>query len=330
MLTFTDLRQAQLTGPTFLTIGNFDGLHRGHQLLLERLRTLAQHQVGGQGKSALITFDPHPLSVLRPELQQQLLTTPSERLMLAAHLGIDVGVLLPFTPEFAKLDARSFVMQLKEHLGLAGMVVGPDFALGRNRGGDIPALRELGAEMDFFVEVLEPVEWAGKPARSSLIRQMISEGDVSSASELLGRHYRVCGPVTQGDQRGRTIGIPTANLRVAPNKLLPDDGVYATIAHLCLPTAAYSFKSVTNIGVRPTVDGIHHRVETHLLDFPPHELIDNLYGQVLCVDFVQRLRGERRFLNVEALVAQIRSDIRHGRAVLASAMTPKSDLSQPC
>jgi riboflavin kinase/FMN adenylyltransferase len=320
MLTFRDVRQAQGLGPTYLTIGNFDGVHRGHQALIDRARTLAAAHPSGRGRAALLVFDPHPLAVLRPEKPYALLTSPNERLMLAAGHGSEIGVIHPFNPDTAQMEARTFVDLLCHHLGIVGLVVGPDFALGRNRSGDIPSLRHMGEDLGFSVHVMEPVEWRGRIVRSSVIRSLLQEGDVGEAADLLGRFYSVTGEVQQGDQRGRTIGIPTANLHPPSNKLLPADGVYATLAHHCTANRAYTFASVTNIGVRPTVDGMHHRIEAHLLDFPPPELVDDLYGEILTLEFVERLRGERRFAGLDALVAQIHADIAHARSLFAGRL----------
>ncbi len=315
MHTYDDIRQAAIPGPTFVCIGNFDGVHLGHQALLQRARALAA-AAGNGAQSAIVTFDPHPFAVLRPGTSLLKLTTPGERLLAAAALGIDIGVVHPFTRDTAQTEPRAFVEMLVRHLGMAGLVVGPDFALGRNRSGDIPMLRALGEEVGYAVETVEPVAWNGIAARSSAVRDALAAGDVAAAAGLLGRAYAVTGPVQQGDRRGRTIGIPTANLGYAEDKLLPADGVYATIARLCQQQQAYAFASVTNIGVRPTVDGMHHRVEAHLLDFPPRELPDDLYGHVLTVEFVARLRGEQRFAGLDALVAQIHQDVEQARALL--------------
>ncbi len=267
-------------------------------------------------QTAIVTFSPHPFTVLRPGVPLLTLTTPNERLYLAAALGVEIGVVHPFTRETTQLSAREFVELLQTHLGMAGLVVGPDFALGRNRSGDIPALRALGSELGFIVEVVDPIERNGVAARSSTIRDLLAAGDVEGATALLGRPYSVTGEVARGDQRGRLMGSPTANVAVPAGKLLPGNGVYATITRLCTPTRAWGFNSVTNVGVRPTVDGQHHRVEAHLLDFPPPELPDNLYGEILSVEFIARLRGEKRFENLEALSAQIQYDIAHARLML--------------
>lgn len=272
MHTIDDVRKLHAAGPTVLTIGNFDGIHRGHQALLRRMVSLAQalSQAGDvTAQTAMLTFDPHPLSVLRPDQPHFLLTTPAERLELAAACGIDLGIVQPFNLETAQLSPRAFMELMVRHLGLAVLVVGPDFALGRNRSGDIAALRDLGAEMGFSVEVLEPVETGQHPVRSSRVRELLRTGSVDDAATVLGRAYRVAGPVVLGDQRGRQVGIPTANVHVPANKLLPADGVYATRTIITTFDRVYRFNSATNVGVRPTVDGVHRRVETHILDFPP-------------------------------------------------------------
>lgn len=314
MQVFLDVRQAELPGPTAVTIGNFDGLHRGHQALLRQVRSAAAAL--SQGRAGLLTFSPHPFAVLRPDFPHYVLTTPQERLALAAEVGMDFGVIQPFTLELAALEPRAFMALLQRHLGLAALVVGPDFALGRNRAGDIPALRALGNEMGFAVVTIEPEEWQGKAVRSSIIRHCLSDGNVAEAAELLGRLYRVPGVVRPGDSRGRTIGTPTANVAADPDRLLPADGVYATYAVLLDTAGPEVYPSVTNLGVRPTVDGLHHRMETHLLDFPPPGRSGDLYGRPIAVDFVARLRGEKRFENLDALVAQIRADIAQARRIL--------------
>ncbi len=322
MRTFDDLRKTQLAGPTILTIGNFDGIHRGHQTLLRHMVQRAQELAAASGRAAntaLLTFDPHPLHVLRPDIPHFLLTTPAERLELAAAIGITHGIVHPFSLETAQLTAPAFVERLKQHLGLSLLLVGPDFALGRNRSGDIAALRALGALHDFAVEVIDPITLEEEPVRSSRVRELLRAGEVTAAAALLGRPYRVSGVVEHGDQRGRQVGIPTANVRTAPDKLLPADGVYATRVHVAGFDRVHTFHGATNVGVRPTVDGLHRRVETHLLDFPPPGAVDDLYGRALAVDFYHRLRGEKRFANVAELVAQIHADIAQARALFTGS-----------
>lgn len=313
----TDLNSIALAGPTYLTIGNFDGVHRGHQALFQRMRELANaHQPAAQ--TALLTFDPHPLAVLRPDRELKLLTSPQERIQFAAAMGMDIGIIQPFSPEFAAQSPDQFMQQLKRSLGLAGLVVGPDFALGRNRSGDLEALARLGEELNYQLQIVEPVAWHSRPVRSSIIRSLIEMGDVVDAAELLGRPYHAVGTVVEGDKRGRTIGFPTANLQIATNKLLPANGVYATWATLEDHPERAVFASVTNIGVRPTVDGRHLRVEPYLIDFPAPGMSDDLYGQTVRLEFVVRLRGEQRFPNLPALIEQIGLDAEAARHVLGT------------
>lgn len=321
MRIFTDLRQAQLDGPTVLTIGNFDGVHLGHQTLLNFMKsTAARLEKEGEQpvQTAILTFDPHPMRVLRPETPLHLLTTPMERLEIAASLGIAYGIIQSFTQEIAQLTPEAFLTLLKQHLGLAVLVVGPDFALGHNRSGDLPTLRALGTAMGFTVKVIEPIAIQEEIVRSSRIRTLLSEGEVARVTTLLGRPYRVVGVVEHGDQRGRQVGIPTANLRIPPEKVLPADGVYVTRTLIASFERIDAYPSVTNIGVRPTVDGLHRRVETHILDFPPPDEIDDLYGRTLAVDFLSRLRGEMRFPSLDDLVKQIHADIAQARQWFAS------------
>ncbi len=336
MLTLVNLDSTTLASPSCLTIGNFDGLHRGHQALLQQLVTIAATGDGGRLmqplQSGFVTFDPHPLAVLRPEQPHWLLTTPAERLQLAAQLGIDFGVIHTFSHATAALEAEEFVGLLKQHLRLAALVVGPDFALGKGRRGDLAFLRALGKQLDYTVHVIEPVEWQGLAVRSSQIREALRAGDVRLAATMLGRPYHATGIVVQGDQRGRQIGIPTANVETPLDKLLPADGVYATRAQLAIGTQIYHFDSVTNLGVRPTVDGLHRRLEVHLFDFPPvnppmdattafAEQIQqgDIYGRQLTVEFIAQLRGEVRFSGLDALVAQIHQDIAQAQELLAIA-----------
>jgi riboflavin kinase/FMN adenylyltransferase len=241
------------------------------------------------------------------------MTTARERLVLAAEHGIDYGIAHRFTRETANLEAHEFLALLKQHLGIAALIVGPDFALGRNRSGDIPRLRALGEEYGYSVHVLEPFFLGDLPVRSSVVRDLLLGGEVAEAARMLGRPYRVAGPVKSGDQRGRQVGIPTANVAAPADKLLPADGVYATRTIVPTYAGVRVYNSATNIGVRPTVDGTERRVESHLLDFPPPDQIDDLYDQTVAVEFLGRLRGEKRFASVADLVRQIHLDIERAQ-----------------
>jgi len=317
MQQFHDIDQAHLDGSTILTVGNFDGLHRGHQILLQQLQTLAAESIAqGTGqpvRTGLVTFDPHPLTVLRPQLALSFLTTPQERITLADEQGIDIGVIQTFTPAIAALEALDFLRLLKTHLAMTALVVGPDFALGRNRSGTIDELRRMGDVLDYKLHVIEPVVVSGTQVRSSTVREALQAGDVTMTADLLGRFYTVSGTVVEGDRRGRQIGVPTANLTWPADKLLPANGVYATRTRILAETDLPPYASVTNLGVRPTVDGFHQRLETHLLDFPSTGRRADLYGCSLQVEFIERLRGEVRFPDLDALVTQIHADIAQAR-----------------
>lgn len=311
-----DVRTVSIPGPTFLTIGNFDGLHRGHQALIQRLRQEADaHNPTAQ--IGLLTFDPHPLRILRPEIALRLLTTPQERIALAGEQGVDLGIIQPFDSEIANFSPRQFLAMLRDHLGLAGLVVGPDFALGKGRSGTLDVLAALGEEMGFRLRVLDEIRQTGVEVRSLTVRQRLKAGDVAGAGELLGRPYRVMGEVVYGDGRGRTIGVPTANLDVPDDRMLPQNGVYATWAWIGQPAQGAAWMGATNIGIRPTVDGTVQRVECHLIDFPPPGQSGDLYGQEVTLAFIDRLRGEQKFTSLDALVSQIHQDIEQARTILS-------------
>jgi len=292
---------------TWLTIGSFDGVHLGHQEIVRRLSSGAHAE---SSQAVVLTFHPHPKKVLGKSKDFYYLTSPEERATLLGDFGADLVVTYPFDLQVARTSARDFIEDIHTHLGFKQLWVGPDFALGRKREGNIPALRHLGDEFGFEVETLAPVSLNETQVSSSQIRALLAEGDVEQARILLNRPYTVSGLVVPGDGRGRTIGIPTANLRVWAEKQLPRSGVYvcqALIDNRCVG-------AVTNIGVRPTFD---HRtlalqVETHLLN-----LNDDLYGQEIRLEFLYRLRDERRFPGPQALVAQIRQDIQRARSMLA-------------
>lgn len=331
MQIFLDIRLAQLSNPSVVAIGNFDGVHLGHQALLCLVRAQADAITARTGQSAhagLITFDPHPLSVLRPDLPLLLLTTPTERMELAAQCGLDLGIVHPFTRETAALTATEFMALLREHLNMVCLVAGPDFALGKDRSGNLASLRGLGKEMGYEVVVMDPYDQGVRPVRSREVRTLLEEGAVAEAAALLGRPYSVTGVVVAGEKRGRQIGVPTANSQIPAHKLLPGDGVYATRTWIGGSDQTAPQPSVTNIGMRPTVGGLHRTVETHLLDFPTGTQSGNLYGQTLVVDFVQRLRGEQKFANLDDLVAQIQRDIVQGRVVLGSSPFTHPSFSQ--
>jgi riboflavin kinase/FMN adenylyltransferase len=290
-----------------LTVGTFDGVHRGHQAIIEYLRTRSREQTG---PSTLVSFDPHPRSVVHGK-EVPLLTTVRERADILDGLGIDRFVVIPFSTEFARLAPEKYVTDvLVQRIGLQEITVGYDHHFGKKRAGDVDLLRELGPEYGFEVDVIPPQEVDHDVVSSRRIRTLLrDEGNVSEAAELLGRPYQLDGVVARGDGRGRRIGYPTANLALDDaRKLVPKRGVYAT--RIELPDGTIQ-GGMMNIGRRPTFDGMDVTVEVHLLDFD-----GNLYGDRLSVQFLQRLRDEQKFDSSDALVVQLSEDEQHCRTIV--------------
>lgn len=281
-----------------LTIGVFDGVHLGHQHLISRLKEKSKD---AGFLSGVLTFNWHPRALLAPQTKLPYLTSLEERIELIQGMGIDHVIVLSFTNELAQLSARKFVSLLKEYLQMRGLVIGPDFALGRAREGNADELRSLGQEFRFAVEIVPPVMIGEQVVSSTAIRQGLAEGDVENISRMLGRRFQLNGTVVHGDHRGAALlGFPTANLAIPGNHVLPADGVYVTLAHLKDTVRL----AVTSIGVRPTFDAGERTVETYILDFN-----GDLYGHELTIEFVRRLRGEIRFETPDALKTQIKSDV---------------------
>jgi riboflavin kinase/FMN adenylyltransferase len=291
---------------SWLTIGSFDGVHLGHQSIISKL-TAGARSAGIP--AVVVTFHPHPAATLRDRHGPYYLTSPEERAALLGDLGVDIVVTHPFNREVAARTAEEFIITLKESLGFSHLCVGYDFALGRGRAGDIPTLQQMGGRFGYEVSVIGPVEQSDRLISSRGIRAALSDGDVDLARQLLGRPYWLAGRVIHGDGRGRTIGIPTANMEVWEERLVPRHGVYACLVEV----DGASHQAVTNIGVRPTF--VHGRedawIETHLLDYTA-----DLYDRTIKLSFIQRLRDERRFSGVPALVEQIQADIRSAREIL--------------
>jgi riboflavin kinase/FMN adenylyltransferase len=301
--------EAELAGftprqETVLTIGVLDGVHLGHQELIGYLRRQALLRDYLPG---VVTFRNHPLDVLSPHTHLPRLTSLEERTRLLQGLGVELIVPLSFTPELAQLSARDFVALLQKHLKMRGLVIGPDFALGRGREGDISALHSLGKERGFWVDVIPPKVINGEVVSSTSIRQALAKGDTAKVKRLLGRTHALIGQVGHGAERGRQLGFPTANLEINSSQALPRDGVYATRANV----AGHSYPSVTNIGTRPTFGEGERTVEVYLLDFE-----GTLYSQELRVELIERLRAEKRFSHPEDLKAQISRDVERARSIL--------------
>jgi riboflavin kinase/FMN adenylyltransferase len=314
MQIFRNLTDVQLTEPTVLTIGTFDGLHRGHQALVTQLKEAAHKR---QALSAVIAFHPRPKTVLAPHLtNNDYLTTREEKIRLFEQLGLNVLVLTPFTLQLAQTTAYTFVRLLSDHLNLVELWAGHDFALGKNREGTVEKLREMGQEFNYTVHEFEPLLLDGEVVSSTRIRRLLLAGDVRQATRLLGRYPTVRGEVVQGARRGHTIGFPTANVAVPSERLIPANGVYATFVRGINDRQRYP--GVTNIGVRPSFNEEERTVEAYIFDFD-----QDIYGQQLTVEFVERLRPEKKFSQVKDLLAQINRDSEQARILLAAELDGK-------
>ncbi len=294
------------SGPV-VTIGNFDGVHLGHQVILSRVREDADHR----GVAAVVlTFDPHPVAVLRPEAAPRLLMTLGDRLAALSRCGVDATIVQRFSKEFATLEAEEFVSRfLVGVLGAQKLVVGHDLNFGRGRRGTVESLVEAGGRYGFAVEVIRPVVVERIVVHSSLVRRTVASGDVALAARLLGRPHIVRGRVVHGSGRGKTLGFATANLR-PKTPLIPAEGVYATRAVI----DGTAVDGVTSIGHTPTFGGKETVVEAHLF-MEPHDL----YGKMMSIRFIERLREQRKFDSPKALAEQIARDVERARAVLAAS-----------
>ena len=298
-----DPRPARWTQPV-LALGNFDGVHRGHRKILDRLKRVATEH---GATSVVMTFDPHPPRIVRPDKAPPLLMTKAQKLAAIAAMGIQGAAIVRFTVELSHWDPEMFVRTvLVEWLRVSEVWVGANFLFGRDRTGNFTMLRTFGARYGFRAEKIDPVRYKDFVVSSTRVRRLISEGRVDEAGALLGHPYDIEGTVTHGERRGHAIGFPTANL-CSENELMPPDGVYATTATI----EDVVHPSVTNVGVRPTVDTSGRRtVETHVFN-----LHRDLYGASMRLGFVQRLRDERRFDSVDLLREQIAEDCRRARVL---------------
>jgi riboflavin kinase / FMN adenylyltransferase len=293
---FTDL---EIRGPVWMTVGTFDGIHLGHQAILKRLVERARSSSGG---AVLVTFEPHPQSVIRPASQTvQVLTPTEEKIGLLEPLGLDALVVLVFTTAIAGIGAEAFIGELAEKFSLKGMVSGASHRFGAGRGGNASILEKLGGRFGFEVDVVPSVSVDGESVSSTRIRELLSEGDVEKAGRFLGRIYEIAGAVVRGRGVGRKLGFPTANLEVSgEGKQVPKDGVYAV--RVKLDSVAVS--GTANIGCKPTFGAGDRTLEVHLIGYD-----GDLAGRRLEVGFLRRLRDERRFESAHDLTEQIRKDI---------------------
>jgi riboflavin kinase/FMN adenylyltransferase len=293
--------------PCAVTVGVFDGVHLGHLHLVNALKErAAAHGLA----SCVVTLHPDPVQVLRPDVRVAYVTSLEERIELLQAAGVDAVAPLTFTSEVAELSAADFVELLHGALGMRFLLMGPDHAFGRGREGTPARVAEIGSELGFEVETLpQPLEGTSGAVSSTAIRRALSEGEMELAARLLGRPYSLRGPVVRGNERGRSIGFPTANIAVTPDRALPAFGVYVTRATV----GGRSYPSATNIGINPTFQDPRPSIETYILDFE-----GDIYGRELRVDVLHRLRDEKKFESIDALVAAIGADVQSTRDYFAA------------
>ena len=288
-----------------LTIGNFDGVHKGHLALFDKVKERAK---AIDGQSVVMTFDPHPVKVMKPGNGPPLITPIEQKLELISNAGIDVILCLSFTPEFASISAEDYVQDiLVDKVGVKEIVVGYDYTFGRKRQGNVTLLREMGEKLGFRVHLMDPVHLDDTVVSSTSIRELVQEGNLSDVKKFLGRDYQICGTVIKGkDRGGRLLGVPTANLKPV-DELIPKRGVYA----VTVVVNDHTWHGVTNIGYNPTFGDDALTVETHLLDFS-----EDIVGKTIKIKFVKRLRDEKTFGDVKELSDQIARDSEQARELL--------------
>lgn len=290
---------------TAITIGNFDGVHRGHRTLIERIQSFKQRHPEQNIRSVVVTFDPHPVEILRPQTPLKKICSTNERIQLLRSLGVDDVRIIAFTEDFSRTPARKFFEDiLIRDLNPALIVVGHNFFFGHNREGSPGKIMDWCLEKGIETDIVGPIESDGEEISSSRIRRLIEEGAMIKASRLLGRDFSITGEIIHGDKRGRTIGVPTANMLAPKGRCIPKNGVYITTC--TISGEGSTFPSITNVGIKPTFDAKNSLVsiETHIFEFN-----GDLYGKHLSVEFRDRLRDEMRFGSLEQLVEQIQKDI---------------------
>lgn len=302
---YRSLEEVTLTN-SYLTVGVFDGVHRGHREIIYKLVKDAH---ANNANAVVLTFEPHPASVLTGK-EIHCLTTPDERADLFGSLGVDTVITQRFTPDLSTVPAHEYMSRLKTHLGLSHLLIGYDFALGKGREGNAPRLKEIGSELGYTVEVAPALSDESGVISSTEIRKLVSIGNMGEAAKLLGYPYRMSGEIIRGAGRGKKISFPTANVDYATQKVAPPNGIYACWAQL----GNERFMAATNIGFNPTFTPERQTpsLEAYLLDFDR-----DIYGEVLTLEFVARLREEIRYTTVEALIDQIHDDVNQTRAILS-------------
>ena len=291
---------------TVLTVGVFDGVHLGHRHLLNHLIAWASPGC----VPSVLTFSNRPVTVFRPGTFPSYLTTPEQKLDLLRETGIELVVPMEFTQELSQVTARQFAEFLSEGMRMKGLVLGPDSALGKGREGDQAYMQAEGERLGFWVRTVPPLEIDGRPVKSRVVREALVGGDVADGARLLGRNHCLSGAVVVGDQRGRTLGFPTANIDVYPGLLWPGDGIYASWAHF----GGKRHLSATSIGVRPTFGLTQRLVEVYVMDFS-----GDLYGQQMTVEFVRKVRNQETFADIDALIDRIGKDVDESRTVLSQS-----------
>ncbi|KIC66389.1 bifunctional riboflavin kinase/FAD synthetase [Pseudarthrobacter phenanthrenivorans] len=309
-------------GPSVVTFGNFDGVHRGHQQVLSQLVRLARLS---QAKAVAITFDPHPAVIHRPEAAPELIMGLDDKLEALGELGLDAILVVKYSLDLASLTAEEFVEQyLVDCLHAGHVVIGHDARFGRGNSGDLDTMKELGEKFGFDVQVISEFGSEGYPLHdddgtdrrcsSTWVREALQEGDVATAASVLGRPHRMRGEVVHGAARGRALGFPTANLSSDASGLIPADGIYAG---WLVDQAGKRWPAAISVGSNPTFDGVSRQVEAHVIDRPKEAVEDfDLYGQTVIIEFVQRLRGMVAYRGPEALVEQMRLDVAQAHELL--------------
>ena len=298
-----NLASAAPSKETVVTVGVFDGVHQGHRHLLRQVVQLA----GSRYIPTVVTFSNRPITVLRPGTEPSYLTTLEQRIGLIKQQGIETVVCLEFNHELAQVTAAEFAQLLSESLKMKGLVLGPDSTLGKDRQGDLSFMQQQGEGLGFWAQSVDPLEIDGQPVKSRRIREALINGEVAGCPAMLGRNHYLSGVVVLGDQRGRTLGFPTANIEVDSQLLLPGDGIYATWAII----DGKRYHSATSIGIRPTFDLTQRLVEVYVMDFSA-----DLYGKTLGVEFISKVRDQEKFDALDELVKQINIDVDNCREVL--------------
>jgi riboflavin kinase / FMN adenylyltransferase len=305
---FTDLREYSSAKRPVLTVGMFDGVHTGHKRILEKVVQLA---VNNGCQSLVVTFNPHPRIVLGKDTEVKLLHTYNERIEHFRVAGIDQLLILPFTREFADMSAEDFIQRvLVEKLNMCAIITGHDHAFGKDAGGNFKILKNLSKQYDFKVEKVPAFILRDEPVSSSLIRHELEIGEVAHANKLLGYPYTISGTVVRGNQIGKLIGFPTANIHVDdPHKLIPARGVYATL----ISWNGRTYKGMSNIGIRPTINGHELTIEANIFDFD-----SDIYFETLTLHLIGRIRDEKKFGNLELLKSQLYQDQENAKQMLAN------------